>query len=105
VINEKNIKETIVAGDVGRLEMRNIVEELELLVGIRTVMPNSVVPKKPHSHVRRQINYIVDGEPTVTNGKQTIQLKKGDFVLFGSFEEHYFSTTDKIMHVFEVQFR
>jgi quercetin dioxygenase-like cupin family protein len=104
VVNEKDVEEKVIIGEKGKLEMMNIIEHPDLMIGTRIILQNSSVPPKPHSHKRRQINYVIDGEPLLTNGKVTIKLKKGDFVILESFEEHYFSTTEKPAHTFEVQF-
>ena len=104
VISEDNIEKKIVMGERGTVEMMNFLESPKMIIGTRTVRPNSWVPRKPHSHKLRQINYVIDGEPILTSGKESVKLKKGDFVLLESFEEHYYSTTDRPAHVFEVQF-
>lgn len=104
IINERIADKKIVNGDVGYLQMLNLVELPNLIIGTRLISPNSSVPPRNHSHARRQINYVIDGEPTLTNGNETIRLKKGDFVILESFEEHYFLTTSEPAHVFEVQF-
>jgi quercetin dioxygenase-like cupin family protein len=104
VVNEADIEKKTVDGERGKQHMINLVEQRGLVIGTRIILQNSSVPPKPHSHKRRQINYIIDGEPSVTNGKVTIKLKKGDFVVLESFEEHYYSTNDEPAHTFEVQF-
>jgi quercetin dioxygenase-like cupin family protein len=104
VISEKDIKKKTVLGEKGKVEMMDFLEKPSMIIGTRIVPPNSSVPPKPHSHKLRQINYVIEGEPTLTNGKESIRLKKGDFVILESFEEHYYSTTDRPAHVFEVQF-
>jgi quercetin dioxygenase-like cupin family protein len=103
VIGEKDLEKKARFGDV-YVRVMNLVEQPSFLVRTAVIPPNSTVPPKPHAHKLRQINYVIDGEPTVTNGKEAIKLKKGDFVVFKSFEEHYYSTTDTSAHIFEVQF-
>jgi quercetin dioxygenase-like cupin family protein len=104
VISEDNIEKKTVIGEKGIVEMMNFLEKPNMIIGTRTVPPNSSVPRKPHSHKLRQINYVIEGEPTLTSNKESVKLKKGDFVILESFEEHYYSTTDRPAHVFEVQF-
>ena len=104
VVNERDVEKKVMIGEKGKVEIMNIVEQPDLVIGTRIILQKSSVPSKPHSHKRRQINYVIDGEPVVTNGKVTTKLKKGDFVILESFEEHYFSTIDEPAHAFEVQF-
>jgi quercetin dioxygenase-like cupin family protein len=90
----------------GNVQMRlmNLIEQSDFVVRTVIIPPQSSVPPKPHAHKMRQINYIIDGNLAITNGKETIDLKKGDFIILESLEEHYYSTTNDSAHIFEMQF-
>jgi quercetin dioxygenase-like cupin family protein len=103
VVNEEDLRKEVMFRDV-RVHLANLVEQPDFVVRTVVVPPNSSVPPKPHAHEMRQINYVIDGKLAVTNGKETVDLKKGDFIILESFEEHYFATTNDYAHVFEVQF-
>ena len=103
VVNEEDLRKEVLFRDV-RVHLANLVEQPDFVVRTVVVPPNSSVPPKPHAHEMCQINYVIDGKLAVTNGKETVDLKKGDFIILESFEEHYFATTNDCAHVFEVQF-
>ena len=103
IVNEKELEKTTMSGDV-RMRFMNLVEQNDFIVRTVIIPPRSSVPPKPHAHKMRQINYVIDGKLAVTNGKETVDLKKGDFIILESFEEHYYSTASYSAHVFEIQF-
>ncbi|MFQ6089065.1 MAG: cupin domain-containing protein [Candidatus Methanofastidiosia archaeon] len=100
--NERDLKGLKVSGDRGEAVLKDFFTE-DLVFGTRIIKMGSVVPKKLHKHKEKQINYIVYGEGEVTNGKETKNFKKGDFILFDSGEEHYFTAKAEI-HAIELKF-
>jgi len=103
VVKEKSLEKDVAFGDVHVCFM-NLVEKSDFIVRTVIIPPHSSVPTRPHSHIMRQINYIVEGSATITNGEESVDLSKGDFIMLESFEEHYFSTTNLPVHVFEIQY-
>jgi mannose-6-phosphate isomerase-like protein (cupin superfamily) len=47
--------------------------------------------------------YVIEGSGTVSNGKDTMVFKAGDFILFDGNEEHYFDSDGKNLKMIEVR--
>lgn len=92
------------SGQQGFVNICDLLDEENFLLGVRYIEPGSVVPKKPHTHPLKQANYVIEGEGTVTNGKETMSFQAGDILLMEGGEEHYFSTSTGIKMI-EIRYR
>ncbi len=102
-IQENKIPPSTIEGTVGTVRVHDIIDD-SIQAGVRIVMPNSDVPKPIHKHPERQILYVIEGTAEITNGKETLQVKTGDFVVFEENEEHYVKTTNEEVKLFEIKF-
>ena len=90
-------------GVKGRVDVYDILEG-ELTAGVRIVKADSDVPSRPHRHSERQVIYVISGSGKITNGKVTLDLNPGDFILLESNEEHYVMTRKDDLKVFEIKY-
>ncbi|MGY5859169.1 MAG: cupin domain-containing protein [Candidatus Thorarchaeota archaeon] len=102
-IHESEISPKIIEGKIGSVDAYDIIDE-KIQAGVRIVKRNSDVPTRPHIHPQRQIMYVVEGTAEITNGKETLQLNAGDFVVLDANEEHYVKTSDVEAKIFEIKF-
>jgi quercetin dioxygenase-like cupin family protein len=92
------------AGQKGFVNVCDLLDEKDFLLGVRWIEPDSVVPQKPHRHPLKQANYVIEGGGTVTNGVDTMSFGPGDILLMEGDEEHYFSTKTGIK-MLEIRYR
>jgi len=102
-IHEFDIVRKSIDGKVGSVDVYDVINE-NIQAGVRIVKRNSDVPKRTHKHPERQLLYIIEGTAEITNGKENFSLKPGDFVLLESNEEHYVTTSDSDVKVFEIKY-
>ncbi|MHA1136037.1 MAG: cupin domain-containing protein [Candidatus Thorarchaeota archaeon] len=102
-IHESEISPKIIEGKLGSVDAFDIIDE-SIQAGIRIVKRNSDVPTRTHKHPERQIMYAVAGSAEITNEKETLTLKPGDFVILEANEEHYVKTSSEEFKVFEIKF-
>lgn len=90
IINEREINSVTAKGSRGEIYLKNIIATDTLVVGIRTIAPDSEVTARPHKHEDQQIAYVIKGAAKVDNGQEVREIKAGDFIVFEPWEEHYF---------------
>lgn len=105
IIHETELEGTIVHGTRGEVTLKDIINEPGLVAGIRIVEPDSDVPGRPHSHEDSQIVYVIKGKTSLFNGFETRELQAGDFVVFEPDEEHYFTSGEEEVILFEVKWK
>ncbi len=102
--HEKDIGCEKRAGQKGFVHVCDLLDEEHFLLGVRWIDPDSVVPQKPHRHLLKQANYVIEGTGTVTNGEETMDFQPGDILLMEGGEEHYFSTASGIKMI-EIRYK
>ena len=102
-VNEVDMTPGRIEGTKGMVDVFDVVED-EVTAGVRIVKPDSDVPKRPHSHIDKQVIYVISGTGKITNGKETLELNPGDFILLDPNEEHYVMTEKDALKVFEVRY-
>jgi len=102
-VNETEMTPGNIQGTKGIVDVYDVVQG-ELTAGVRIVKPGSDVPTKPHMHPEKQVIYVISGKGKITNGKETFDLKPGDFILLDASEEHYVMTANEELKVFEVKY-
>ena len=105
IINENKFEGKIVNGLKGEGLLKDILNEYSIVPGIRIIKTNSDVPNRPHIHEEKQIVYILNGKTSVFNGKVSKNLNKGDFIIFEQNEEHYFTSYDEEVFLFEIKWK
>lgn len=103
-VHEFEIHPNVIEGKIGSVDAYDIIEE-KFQAGIRIVKRNSDVPKRTHKHPERQIIYVIEGTAEITNEKETLHVKPGDFILLEANEEHYVKTSDNELKVFEIKYQ
>lgn len=104
LVNSSELRKTTATGDRGEVVVTDFLAEKEIVFGLREAGPGSLVPKRPHSHPLRQAMYVIEGSGVVTNGKDELSFKSGDFILFDGDEEHYFDTGKTRLRMVEIRF-
>ncbi|MBN2230970.1 MAG: cupin domain-containing protein [Candidatus Thorarchaeota archaeon] len=102
-IHENEIHPSIILGKRGSVNAFDVITGT-MTAGVRVIQRNSDVPTRPHIHSEKQLLYLIEGVADITNGKETLSLKPGDFVLLESNEEHYVITQDQEAKVFEIKY-
>ncbi len=102
-VNESEMTPTRIEGVTGVALANDVVQE-EVTAGVRIVMANSNVPRRPHVHSERQVIYVISGKGKITDGRETLDLKPGDFILLDANEEHYVMTENEELKLFEVKY-
>ncbi len=103
-VHESEMECIRVQGSQGYVDIWDAVRE-PLVAGVREVAPNSEVPARTHVHSEAQIIYVISGDPKITNTRETIQLRPGDFVILDPDEEHYVITDERPSRIFEVKYK
>jgi quercetin dioxygenase-like cupin family protein len=103
LIRESEIKPGQIAGQKGTVSVYDVVTGVPQ-IGVRIVPANSDVPTRPHSHLEKQVIYVISGNARITNGRQNLEIVTGDFVLLEENEEHYVITDSEELKVFEVKY-
>jgi len=103
LIHETDIKVVAADGDRGQVRIKDVAVEENFVFGLRETGPNCLVPKRLHKHKLKQVMYVIEGCGTVSNGKNTMIFKAGDFILFDGNEEHYFDSDGKNLKMIEVR--
>ncbi len=103
-VSETDMTPRKVQGTKGSLDVYDIITG-ELTAGIRIIQADSDVPPRPHAHSEKQIIYVISGTAKITNGKETVDLNPGDFILLESNEEHYVTTQNDDLKVFEMKYQ
>lgn len=103
ILHEDQIEMQVIKGEKGSVMVKDFFKEKET-IGIRIIPQNSIIPSRSHTHPERQVNYVIEGKTEVSNGKDTVKLKKGDFVFFKANELHYFKTFDSEVKLYEIKF-
>lgn len=103
ILHEDQIEKQVIKGEKGSVMVKDFFKEKET-IGIRIIPQNSIILTKSHIHPERQVNYLIEGRAEVSNGNDTILLKKGDFVFFKANELHYFKTFESEAKLFEIKF-
>ena len=93
-----------IQGTRGVVDVYDIIQG-ELTAGVRIVKADSDVPTRPHVHSEKQVIYVISGSGKITNGKETVDLNPGDFILLESNEEHYVMTQNDDLKVFEMKYQ
>ena len=105
IINESEIPEGEIKGIEGTVKAWSAVSEDKMVAGTRTIVPNSTVPTNGHRHFLRQLIFLIDGPCEVSTDLQEWHpMKRGDYVMFDSYEPHYFRTKDNHSYLFEVRY-
>ena len=104
MVGEKDLPCERRPGQQGFVHICDLLDEENFLLGVRWIEPGSTVPQKPHRHPLKQANYVIEGEGTVTNGKETMSFRPGDILLMEGNEEHYFTTATGIKMI-EIRYR
>ncbi len=105
IVNETEISEGEIKGIQGAVRVWSAVTEENMVAGSRTIVPNSIVPTRVHRHLLRQLIFIIHGKCDVTTDlEEWHPMKKGDYVMFDSFEPHYFRTGEDSCYLFEVRY-
>lgn len=104
IINIKDLKGTSSPGERGEVIMIDCINEKNIVLGMREIGPNSIVPKRPHHHQLRQAMFVVQGTGVVTNGIEKYRFNPGDFILIDTDEEHYFESEGESVRMIEVRF-
>ncbi|MEM2943502.1 MAG: cupin domain-containing protein [Methanomassiliicoccales archaeon] len=104
IVNAQKMGKTISEGDRGVVVISDVVNEQNIVIGLREIDPKSRVPKRPHAHALRQVMFVVEGHGVVSNGRESRQFKPGDFLIFEANEEHYFESDDRLVKMVEVRF-
>ncbi|MBD3407577.1 MAG: cupin domain-containing protein [Candidatus Lokiarchaeota archaeon] len=102
-IPEKDIEGSRVKGIRGFVELYNIIT-LPFVAGVRIVSEDSEVPQRVHAHPEKQIIYVIEGNPMITNRMQTLHLKPGDFIILEPNEKHYIITENNLAKIFEIKY-
>jgi len=102
-VNETEMTPGRIQGVKGVVDVYDVVQG-ELTAGVRIVKRDSYVPTKPHIHQEKQLIYVISGIGMITNGKETFDLKPGDFILLDANEEHYVMTAKNELKVFEIKY-
>jgi len=102
-VNENEMTPGNIQGVKGVVDVYDVIQG-QLTAGVRIVKPDSYVPTKPHIHPEKQVIYVISGIGMITNGKETFDLKPGDFILLDANEEHYVMTAKKALKVFEIKY-
>jgi mannose-6-phosphate isomerase-like protein (cupin superfamily) len=100
-VNEADMNPGRIEGVKGSVDVFDVIQG-ELKAGVRIVKADSDVPSRPHIHPERQVLYVISGTGKITNGRDTFDLKPGDFVLLDANEEHYVMTQNEQLKVFEI---
>jgi mannose-6-phosphate isomerase-like protein (cupin superfamily) len=103
LVREADLKIVTVDGDRGQVRIKDVVADENFVFGLRETGPNCLVPKKPHKHKLRQAMYVMEGSGLVSDGKEKLPFKAGDFILFDGNEEHYFDSDGKNLKMIEVR--
>jgi len=102
-IHETDIEAVRVRGSAGHVDVWDALSE-PIVAGVREVAPHSDVPPRPHRHPEAQLIYVIEGEPVLSTGTDSIRLRPGDFVLLEPEEEHYILTDDAPARLFEIRY-
>jgi quercetin dioxygenase-like cupin family protein len=102
-VNETEMVPGKIEGVKGIVDVYDVIQG-DLTAGVRIVKTNSDVPTRPHIHSEKQVIYVISGTGKITNGKETYNLKQGDFILLEANEEHYVMTDKEELKVFEVKY-
>ena len=92
-----------IQGARGVVDVYDVIQG-ELTAGVRIVKADSDVPTRPHIHSEKQVIYVISGSGKITNGKETFNLGPGDFILLESKEEHYVTTKNEDLKIFEIKY-
>ncbi|MHA2297217.1 MAG: cupin domain-containing protein [Candidatus Hodarchaeales archaeon] len=92
IINEKEIEPVSAKGSQGEVYLRNIVNTNKIVIGLRTIAPESDIPTRPHKHEDPHVVYVIKGLAKLSNGQETREVKTGDCIMIESWEEHYFTS-------------
>lgn len=103
-INEVDLENSTVKGLRGFVDIMDIVSE-PFVAGVRVVHPDSEVPQRVHVHPEKQIIYVIEGTPLITDRTKTINLRPGDFVTIAPNHEHYIITEHAPTKIFEIKYR
>lgn len=104
LVSSSDLRKTAATGDKGEVVITDFLAEKGIVFGLREAGPGSLVPKRPHSHPLRQAMYVIEGSGVVTNGKEEVAFKSGDFILFDGNEEHYFDSGKTRLRMMEIRF-
>lgn len=74
------------------------------LVGRRIIKPHSEVPLQPHRHPERQVSYVLSGSVRVSDGRDEVELRPGDWLVVDPDELHVFRTGAEEVELLEVKF-
>ena len=103
-VNENEMTPGKIQGLKGSVDVYDVIQG-ELTAGVRIVKADSDVPTRPHVHAEKQVIYVISGSGKITNGKETVDLNPGDFILLESNEEHYVTTQNDDLKVFEMKYQ
>lgn len=104
IVNQKEVKKSTVEGTIGHIDIIDAIAEDGVHAGVRVIHPHSTVPKAPHKHEAKQINYVIKGrcEYQMPDGTRR-KLNEGDFIILDANEEHYYVAFDEPVLLFEVK--
>ena len=105
IVNQETLDGTIQKFSNGELVAKRIVKTPNFGARIAIIAPNSEAPDRPHQHERYEMHYVMKGTATVSNGKETKEVKTGDFIVFDRHEEHYFTIGKGEAILFEIKWK
>ncbi len=104
IVNSSELGSVDVEGSKGKIKIIDFIKDSNLVFGLRIAGPATCAPKRPHRHPMRQAMYVISGEGAVDNGRETREIREGDFIYFDKNEEHYFDSCSSGLVMIEIRF-